>query len=71
MTILFSNQAAENLLLESSEHMLEKCLNGMVANGSDSFGNERRTFHIIDSTTTEIFRDYRIEATAIEILKII
>ena len=35
MTILFSNQAAENLLLESSEHMLEKCLNGMVANGSE------------------------------------
>ncbi|MBT4160733.1 MAG: nitrogen regulation protein NR(II) [Gammaproteobacteria bacterium] len=35
LAILFSNQAAENLLQESSEHMREKCLTSMVANGTE------------------------------------
>ena len=35
MTILFSNQAAENLLQESSEHMQGRCLASILANGNE------------------------------------
>ena len=59
----------DNIHQIASEKMNQKGCHGIVANAPNSFGQHRRTFHLISPDTTQSFSDYPLEKMAIELLK--